>query len=242
MDQLYGDILRIKNAEMLKFLLIIIVILISSKSSCQEKNYGYTFLGENGERIIEKTSVTPSSMYSNYYIDSSSQKLYTGIVIQMHESVNKPIDSMCIFNGVLDGYHKDYESIIWNVKYPKRINYINQNKRFGVYIRNSLSDSTRAWCYLKLFRDNVYYTYEIEFKKRRIKLKRARRDDNLEKLKLEKDRFRFKCLDELEEYFKSEGEKGIISDEILDKCRRLGFFSNEPIEEPIILGNCNIKE
>jgi len=227
---------------MLKFSLIIFVILFSDISFCQEKDYGYTYLGENGERIIEITAVDPTTMYSNYYIDSITQEPYTGIVIQKYESVKEPIDSMCIFKGVLDGYHKDYESVIWNVKYPKRINFINQNKRFGVYVRNSLSDSTRAWCYLKLFRNNIYYTYEITYKKRRIKLERVRRDDNLEKLKLEKDRFKFKTLNELEEHFKSEREKGIISDEILEKCRRLGFFSYDPIKEPIIFGNCTNKE
>lgn len=46
--------------------------------------------------------------------------------------------------------------------------------------------------------------------------------------------FRLLCND-----FKLEAEAGIISNEILEKCRRLGFFSKEPIEEPVILGNCN---
>lgn len=219
------------------------IVLISSTTFCQENDYGFAYLGENGEKIIEVTSLEPSTMYSNYYIDSVSQKLYTGIVIQRHQLVEEPIDSMCIVNGVLDGYQKEYGKIQREVKYPSRLNYVSQNKEFGIYVRNNvLIDSIRVWCYVSLFVDNVYYTYEVNFKKRKIKLERVRRDDNIEKLKLEKDRFKFKSLKELEEYFNSEKEKGIISDEILKKCRRLGFFSEKPIDEPIIFGNCNKKE
>ncbi|HLW30440.1 MAG TPA: hypothetical protein VKX29_06255 [Brumimicrobium sp.] len=225
---------------MLKFSLIIFVILISGITLCQENRF--TYLGEKGERIIEKTSMNPSTMYSNFYIDSSSQELYTGIVIKRHKLVKEPIDSMCVVNGVIDGYHKEYMEINRGVKYPSKLVYVNQDKRYEVNINNDLADSSRSKAYLNLFVNNIYYAYKVDFKKRRIKLERVRRDDNLEKLKLENDRFKFKTLKELEEYFKSERERGIISDEILEKCRRLGFFSNEPIEEPIILGNCYNKE
>lgn len=227
---------------MLRISFIIIIILISGMSFCQENDYGFIYLGENGEKIIEKTSMDPTTMYSNYYVDSNSQELYTGIILHMHKSVKESVDSMCIVNGVLDGYHKEYMDIKWGVAYPSRLVYVNQHKRFEVNVSNNLVDSTRRKAYLNLFVDNIYYAYKVSFKKRRIKLERVRRDDNIEKLQLEKDRFRFKCFDELEEYFESERKKGVISGEILEECRKLGFFSNEPIEEPIILGNCNKKE
>src|SRR5690554_3336677 len=104
--------------------ILIMIILISSTTFCQENDYGFTYLGENGEKIIEVTSLEPSTMYSNYYIDSVSQKLYTGIVIQRHQLVEEPIDSMCIVNGVLDGYQKEYGKIQREVKYPSRLNYV----------------------------------------------------------------------------------------------------------------------
>ena|SRR5690554_1162507 len=222
--------------------ILIMIVLISSTTFCQENDYGFTYLGENGEKIIEVTSLEPSTMYSNYYIDSVSQKLYTGIVIQRHQLVEEPVDSMCIVNGVLDGYHKTYQDIKWGVEYPSKVVYVSQELKFEVDVVNNMVDLARKSVYLNLFVDNVFYAYKANFKKRKIKLERVRRDDNIEELKLEKDRFKFKSLKELEEYFNSEKERGIISDEILKKCRRLGFFSEKPIEEPIIFGNCNKKE
>ena len=210
-----------------------------------KNNNGFSYLCENGEKITKVTVLDPSTMYSNYYyIDdttSHSQKLYTGIITRWHALVETPKDSMCIINGVLDGYHKFYSDIQWGVDYPTRVVYINQEQEFEVNIDNNMTDSTRSRAFLNLFIENVYYAYNVDFKKRRIKLERVRRDDNLEKLKLEKDKFRFRCLEDLETYFKSEAEAGIIATEILEKCRKLGFFDKEPIEEPVILGNCNEK-
>ena len=208
-----------------------------------EYNHGFSYLGENGEKIIETTALDPSTMYSNYYsfddTMSQVQKFYTGIVIQWDMSNDLLLDSMCIVNGVLDGYHKEYFDIRWRGEYPSKVVYVNQEQKFEVNVVNNMADSTRNSAYLNLFIENVYYAYKVNFKKRRIKLERVRRDDSLEELKLEKDKLKFKCLEELEEYFKSEAEAGIIATEILEKCRKLGFFSKEPIEDPVILGNCN---
>lgn len=69
-------------------------------------------------------------LYSNYYIDYVSQKLYTGIVIQRHQLVDEPIDSMCIINGVLDGDHKTYQDTKWGVEYPSKVVYVSQELKF----------------------------------------------------------------------------------------------------------------
>ena len=208
-----------------------------------KNNHGFSYFGENGEKIIETTTLDPSTMYSNYYsIDDTTshiQKFYTGIVIQWDMSNDLLLDSMCIVNGVLDGYHKEYFDIRWRGGYPSKVVYVNQEQKFEVNVVNNMADSTRNSAYLNLFIDNVYYAYKVNFKKRKIKLERVRRDDNIEELKLEKDKFKFRCLEDLEAYFKSELEAGVIATEILEKCRELGFFSKEPIEDPVILGNCN---
>jgi len=54
-------------------------------------------------------------LYSNYYIDSVSQKLYTGIVIQRHQLVEEPIDSMCIINGFSWNRGQSTNQILFNI-------------------------------------------------------------------------------------------------------------------------------
>lgn len=91
--------------------ILIMIVLISSTTFCQENDYGFTYLGENNR----SKSLDPSTMYSNYYIDSVSQKLYTGIVIQRHQLVEEPIDSICIINGFSWNRGQSTNQILFNI-------------------------------------------------------------------------------------------------------------------------------
>lgn len=211
---------------------------------------GYFFQGENQETIyrLDSLSLRNVDMLSYYYIDSALRRPYNGILTIKQDRKTNPHDSLCIRNGVLNGFHKKY----WVVadenseKTLSSIEFIDPKSGYMLFINdidvlNNIKRSSSIWYVIfndeksNFIRNNdlevkSFLVYEINYQKKKIDIKRTL--TCVETGKKQRQRMKFKSLEELQSYFKSKEYC------FYNKCKEMGFFDEELVI-PILKGNCN---
>jgi hypothetical protein len=193
------------------------------------------------------------------YIDSLGNP-YTGIVVKMLckrkdtaiiENAHE-IDSMCIYKGTRYGYSKAYSSSkeknAFNITYTNILSHNELSKQFpyckyqiSVNYNTILNPKEVTKVDFTVLKENMKFTCEINYLKKNIKVKTKieRISDELgpnHSTKM-KHKAEFQEKSEIKVYFKLFPE--IIPQEILDRCKRLGMFNENKVEDPIIKGNCS---
>jgi len=195
------------------------------------------------------------------YIDSLGNP-YTGIVVKMlckrKDSAiidnAREIDSMYICNGTRYGYSKAYSSFkeksAFGIIYTDILSYNEESWRFpffiyqiSVFYNTNLNPKAVSNVDITILKQNMKFSCEINYLKKNIKVKTKikRISDVLGPKHSAETKHKAKLQEksEIEDYFKLFPE--IISQEILVKCKRLGLFGNNKVDDPIIKGNCNFK-
>ena len=235
------------------FIILFFYLIPLSGFSQQSK---WLLQGENGEHLsykfIDDGSRDPfNSVVFPIYVDSLGNN-YTGIATQrINNNSNKvSLDSMCINNGRMYNYSKEYN--LSNMENPVSISYTNEysynsqpSGRVKIEANYDIQNNKISSITLTVLKKGLSFYCRIQYVKENVIKQKTVIQRNNDEIALKNPVYtkyggKFKEKEELKKYFKLFPE--IMSQEIIDTCVRLGALNDDPVIAPIIYGNCNLKK
>lgn len=184
-----------------------------------QKNYYIPIRGENQEKLIKVDSLSFKEKYlsSEYYIDSITQKPYTGkAVVYYGENAR---DSLRLTDGVKNGWQKLYFISENQFRLGKVEYYDQSNYAYISHLRNRSSKSKYS-SFARYSGDNAYYFFEIIFKSSgKIIVKQSTQIST----GTSKEKFKFSNVVELSEFLRQHPT-------VYDYCKQAGFFGNPELK------------
>lgn len=196
-------------------------------NSFAQRNYDAYYRGENKEVInrVDSLSYKRSHFFSDFHVDSSTQKPYTGLMTVKY-NINSPVtDSVCLVNGLEHGYKKSY-----------KINKKSKNQVLCHLIYTN--QHTKTQILLKLEKNKNYsgvintrdYKYFFEPKKGGIRLVKYQTISSNKREKIL--RITLSNAKVFQSYILTEDNR------LYEICKEMGLFDEELVI-PILKGNCN---
>lgn len=182
---------------------------------------GY-YKGINGEKLLKVDSLSykKENLYSGFFVDSITKTPYTGIMIIRYVIDGIPSDSICLKNGLIQGYRKLYKtSYKKNTSVLYGFGYTDQNTKVEIYLGIKKNQKNNG----KIIA--TPYEYFIRFKKEKVKLIKSQKSKVMTKLT-------FTNLEDFQIFIQAENEN------FFEKCKEMGFFGEKTVI-PVLNGSCD---